>query len=231
MAVEEFNLVLFSGLAADSNVFEAQRTYFELHGHQVHIVPWLEPLPREGLDEYAGRLISDYSQLPNLVLGGASFGGVVAQHAASHAPARGLILIGSVRQPQDLPLFAKLARPVRWLVRLIPVGMLKLLARTALRFKTWPKSWKHLRPIVDQFSDCNSKVFRWSLLQLLTWTEPVKLTIPVFEIHGSRDRALPLRKTFTGTVIPDAGHVLSLSHPAEVNQFIEQCLTQLNTRA
>lgn len=222
--VEEFNLVLFSGLAADSNVFIPQRNYF---GQMVHVVPWLEPLPGEGLSEYSKRLVQDYGQLPNLVLAGASFGGLVAQYAALHVKARGLILIGSMRDPQDLPRLAKLVRHVHWLVDWLPVWLLKVLASTALSIKIWPKAWNHLRAIVEQFADCNANVFKWSLRQLLSWSAPVSLSLPIFQIHGGRDIVLPLPKSFGGAVVQEAGHVLSLSHPREVNRFIEECLLQI----
>lgn len=225
MACKTLNLILFSGLAADSNVFEAQRAHF---GELLHVVPWLEPIANESLSDYARRMVGPYKNLPNLVLGGASFGGIVALHAAEHLPVRGVILIGSARDPSRLPWIARWTRPFAWLAQWIPVGALKLLAKLILLVKPWPKSLRHVRSVVGQFSIASSNVFRWSLHQLLCWSSPVQLEVPIFEIHGDHDRIIPLPKDFYGSVIPGAGHVISLSHPGEVNQFIEQTLLILD---
>jgi pimeloyl-ACP methyl ester carboxylesterase len=43
---------------------------------------------------------------------------------------------------------------------------------------------------------------------------------PVFQIHGRNDPVLSPRSTKADEIIPDAGHLISLTHPQQVNAFI-----------
>lgn len=219
-----YNLIFFSGLAADQSVFAAQRSAFPT----LQVVRWIEPRSDEDLQSYACRAIRPYANLPNLVLGGASFGGIVAQFAAEQVPARCVILIGSAREPDSLPWFAKLFRPLKMCVPLLPVRLMQLLAKAAIRLLVGLHSMSHYRAVLAQFADCNIRVFTWSLKQLLSWKVKAQLSVPVLEIHGARDRILPLASRFDGQVIQQGGHVISLSHPDQVNQFIEDALRKLS---
>jgi pimeloyl-ACP methyl ester carboxylesterase len=42
----------------------------------------------------------------------------------------------------------------------------------------------------------------------------------VHHLHGAADRTFPVRYTHPDVILPHAGHVLPLTHPAEVNAFI-----------
>ena len=66
-------LFLFSGLGADKRVYE----YLDLSAYKVNHVDWIDPLPNESIEEYAGRLSGKIGK-NNPILAGVSFGGMVA---------------------------------------------------------------------------------------------------------------------------------------------------------
>ena len=46
------------------------------------------------------------------------------------------------------------------------------------------------------------------------------LGIPVVHLHGDRDRVLPASLTRPDVLVPGGGHVLPLTHPETVNEFL-----------
>lgn len=215
-------ILLFSGLAANADVFAGQR--FALP--QLQVVGWKRPLDRESLQAYAHRLAEDLPSHQPMILGGASFGGIVALHVAEVIQPTLVVLIGSVRSPDELPRYFKLLRPLSILVTLIPVRILQALTNCVLKLGLIPKRWANLAGIAKQFVESDSIVFKWSLRQLLEWRTTPKGTCPIHQIHGGRDRTLPLRHTDPVTIIPKGGHVISLSHPDEVTEFLRKIYEQ-----
>src|SRR5262245_46960726 len=94
-------------MAADERLFEAQAAVFP----NLRVQPWLPPLPRESLREYAARLAPLVNPGRPCLIGGSSFGGIVALELVPHLPALGCILIGSIRSPTGLPWRWRALRP------------------------------------------------------------------------------------------------------------------------
>ena len=80
--------------------------------------------------------------------------------------------------------------------------------------------------LARQFGEADRAVLRWSMRQMLTWSEPPVVTCPVFRIHGDGDRVLPLRGQ-PDVIVHGGGHVISLTHPEQVNGFINQSLRRV----
>ena len=218
-------LVLLSGLAADSRIFVSQKLAFP----QLRVPVWRRPSRDETLDAYAQRLAVDIGTAP-CVIGGASFGGIVALHIAKYINPTAVILIGSIKSPSELPLYARFARPLRFLVPLVPIRVGQLLA--------WPltlRCFDRLAPftygLACQLRDSDPCVFRWSLSRILDWSAAPVLHCPIFHIHGDRDWTLPIRYTEPDTVVAGGGHVLTVTHGSEVNAFIRGILAQTEDNA
>lgn len=214
-------LVLISGLAADARVFAPQRLFFP----NLVVPPWPVPLAGESLDAYCERFAADLAHYEQPIIGGASFGGIVALHLARYMKPQAVILIGSIKAPSEIPPWFRATRFLRHLIRFVPVRWLQCLAfPLTSRFPS--RFAPHLGGIVSQFCHADPAVFRWSLQALLEWSEPPILDCPVHHIHGARDLVLPARYTKPNALIARGGHVISLSHSREVNEFIRATTSQ-----
>lgn len=214
------DLILLSGLGADSAMFGPQLAMFP----GLKVLRWLEPLTGETLDQYAMRMLGELGEIESDTwIGGASFGGIVALHMAEHVRVRGVILLGSVRSPQQLPLYVRAARVTRWATPLIPVRFLQL---TLLPMLMWiaDKRWPRLYGLAWQLRRASPRVIRWSIKNLLAWHRVPVVTCPIHHIHGERDMVLPARLTTPDCIVPGGGHIVSLTHPNEVNAYLARVM-------
>ncbi|ADB15319.1 hypothetical protein Psta_0633 [Pirellula staleyi DSM 6068] len=214
-------LVLFSGLAADASLFAPQRLAFP----QLIVPPWPVPIAGDTLESYCDRLADDLQSHRDPILGGASFGGIIALHVAKRLQPRAVVLIGSVRAPDELPRIARAGRPLKPLVPLIPVSLLQLVT-APLTTRIARRIAPHFAGLARQFYDCDRRVFKWSLARILDWSVAPQLDCPVLQIHGDCDRVMPIRYTHPDTIVAGGGHVLSLTHPAEVNNFLRAAIAK-----
>jgi len=221
-ALESTPLILFSGLAADANVFVPQKIAFP----QLVVPKWPTPRLDDTLDSYCDRLADDLRPHRNAIIGGASFGGIVALHVAQRLNPLAVLLIGSIRSPTELSRVACLARPLKPLTRLIPVRFLQLCC-VPVASKFARRTVPHLCGLARQFRGSDPTVFKWSLARILDWSSVPTVECPIFHIHGDQDFVLPVRYTEPTAVVPGGGHVISLTHPTDVNDFIRSAMTQI----
>jgi len=82
------------------------------------------------------------------------------------------------------------------------------------------------RTYLRQVGESDDSFLSWAAWAVLTWEEnPQPLRIRVWQIHGERDRLLPARCTRPDIVVSGAGHVLSMTHPEEMNRFLKERMT------
>jgi pimeloyl-ACP methyl ester carboxylesterase len=209
--------MLFSGLAADESIFWPQKRAFP-----GLVVPrWIAPLPRETLANYCERWAASLAPIAPRLIGGASFGGIIALEMAKHLQPAAVILIGSLRRREDLPWYIRAIAPARTLVPWVPWRALQSLAAGVNR--PWlAKRFPHSSGVMRQFSNADCGVLSWSLQQLLAWQGTAPPNCPIYQIHGSHDRILPLRKG--AERIANGGHIISLTHAKEVNAFLHEIM-------
>ena len=97
-------LVLLPGLGTTGELFRPQRRAFP----DLEVPPWLDPHRGESLPGYGRRMAAALAPGPSdLVLGGVSFGGMVALEMARHLPTRAVGLIASCVSSQVLTSVAR----------------------------------------------------------------------------------------------------------------------------
>lgn len=211
-------LYLLSGLGADERVFKNlcfnNTEVFHLH--------WIEPLPNETLRNYALRL-SGQIKHENCILGGLSFGGILALEIAGFFPVEKIILFSSVKSPRELPWYFRWAGKLA-LNKLLP----SLVLQKANRISYWffgantPESKQLLSSFMR---DSSLHYLRWSIGQILTW-KGIEVKVPILHIHGRKDRVLPARFIKTATFLP-GGHFMVFENADEVNAILESKLAIL----
>ena len=233
----KYPLVLVSGLAADETIFQRQTSAFR----DVIAVPWVEPNPRDTLEDYADKLaasVADRVGNRPCYVAGLSLGGMLAPMIAVHFQTKACVLIASIRKPSEFPgRFRAFYFFCRNMPRLITAVyfFIKSVARCLM-----PLARRFCSPerviILRQHCDSKSRIFAQQLRMLFTWTFDRKswrhdftldpserYLFPLYQIHGRRDRVLMCDRTKPDTII-DGGHVLPLFKADEVNRFIESVM-------
>jgi len=210
-------LILLPGMGADRRLFGDQIAALD----KVVVPDWIAPEPRDTLVSYAARMARGVDPGVPCCVGGASFGGMVALEMAPYLQAKACFLIGSVRSPDELPWRARMLTPAAWLV---PAWSLRVAGRAAPTIIAL--AGRLMRPATQstlrQFADADARFVRWASLAILRWKRPAQTaSVPVFQIHGDRDPVLPHRLTRPDVLVRGGGHLLSMTFPDAVNEFLE----------
>jgi pimeloyl-ACP methyl ester carboxylesterase len=212
-----FQLILLPGLGADHRLLEPQRAAFP----QLVVPPWIPPRKNESLPEYAARMAETVvsSRDEPLILGGVSFGGMLAYEMARRLKPNAVVLIASCRTRQSLH-----PSIVSWrgLLPMFPActwSFAKLFAGPAMRI-TSRMSPSQQELLVTMFKEMDSRFMRWVVQAIMRWDPTPLEGVPVFQIHGGRDRIIPARRVAADVLIPDGSHMINVTHADEVNRFL-----------
>lgn len=211
-------LVLFTGLAADERLLDPQR---ELPC-TVITHPWLEPEENETLPHYARRVAESREWPAGCVLGGVSFGGMLAAEMSLLLRPRGVVLIASCLSSKAVP---ALYRFVNTLCRVVPDPALRMgtiVSRPVVNF---------FRSIGEKDSDVMMDMMKTTPVprlrrttdMVLGWEGLAELPCPRVWIHGENDLVIPLKKLSPHkpeVVVPGAGHLVNWTHRKETNEAI-----------
>ncbi|HUR80449.1 MAG TPA: alpha/beta fold hydrolase [Thermoanaerobaculia bacterium] len=200
-------LYVLSGLGADERLFAPQRAARDVRGIEL-----VSPAPREPLAGYAARLAGTLDLPREFDLAGASFGGMIALELARHVSPRRVYLLGSCRSPASIsPMLRALHRfafrPPRFTHALIA----RYFGAT---------SSDHVELFSGMLAATPPAFFDWAVRAIFTWRGVAHLPMPVVHVHGDRDRLIPLARVWPDHVIAGAGHLLTLTHAAEVNALL-----------
>lgn len=212
---ESVRVVLLPGLGTDGRMFDPQRAVFP----RLQTPTWIVHCEAESLADYARRMASAVKAHGHFYLGGASFGGMVALEMARHLRPEAVFLIGSCRSGQQVPWYLRCWEPAG---RLIPDAAVHLVRRMPVRIwamllQADPRRADLVREIM---SNASIPFFRWAQRAMARWKGAPRLASPVHQIHGRLERILPVQRVRPDFVVAGAGHLLSMSHPGEVNAFI-----------
>lgn len=221
MRVTSKTIILLSGMGADASIFKTQKIAFP----NLVVPEWLEPQGHEDLASYARRLAKKIDPGVPCVIGGASFGGLVAMEMMQHLDVRACFLIGSVRGCHQLPKRIRMMRHFFPCINFAPIAMFQKSASVATPAMMSTGN-KHLAGITQQFSRANPAIIRWSAKQLLNWN--ARFDSPnIFHIHGSCDRVFPIRHVTPDEIVPGGGHVISMTHGKQVNEFLRKHISRV----
>lgn len=185
------------------------------------IVPWIEPRARESLGKYAARLAATISAVEPVVVCGVSFGGIVARELALQLNAKACVLVSSVRSPAQFPPLFRVCRPLARLNVDATLNSLGTLAAAVPRRLRTPATAR-LAKLAGEAGAWR----RWATTAVLRWQAAPELdTIPVVQIHGDLDATFPIRYIISDVVIPGGGHLLALTHAAEIVKVLAELAT------
>jgi thioesterase domain-containing protein len=205
-------LILLPGMGADARLFASQIARFPT----LRVPEWLTPNPNESLRHYAARFAPTVNPGVPCVVGGASFGGIVALEMAPHLRATACVLIGSIRSPAEL---SRTWRRLRPLAALGPDRLGTLVGAVSQVPGLGIATRRRLRRIARP----EAAFVRWATCAVLRWQpSPATRKVRVFQIHGECDRTLPVNRSLADEIVPGGQHALSLFNPSAVNDYLER---------
>jgi pimeloyl-ACP methyl ester carboxylesterase len=214
-------LILFPGMGGDRRLCQ----HLHIGGVMLLTPNHRSPLPGASLTEFATALAEEHKIGPDDVVGGVSFGGMLAAEIARLRAVRGLVLLGSCLDPRR-----KLPKSYQWLEKAGP-----LLPDAALGLRTWgpilrsrfapltPEAEDMLRAMaavypVSQIRDFGRMLFSW---------DGARPACPTLSIHGDKDRIIPLAAAEPGVVLEKAGHAFTLTHAEQTSMHVTAFLAGL----
>jgi pimeloyl-ACP methyl ester carboxylesterase len=218
-------LYMIPGTGTDHRMYLPQLERFP----DMVIPEWLPPLKRkEPITSYAKRLSAQIDTSQPFLLGGTSLGGMIAQEMAKSINPLGLILISTCNSYKALPLVWRISGKI---TRLSPDILVKLW----LKFLSFIVSFadKNKFPYKNDYTNMIAEIspslIRWQSGAATEWSLKGSLTVPIFHIHGGKDKVVPLKNVikFGKTperIIENGGHLINVTHAAAVNDFIASCI-------
>ena len=182
----------------------------------------VEPARGEDLPRYASRVADLNSIGASDVVGGASFGGMIAAEIARQRTVAGLILLGSCVRPERLPWSYK------WIERLgkfVPDSILGFRSwRPLVRWRFAPVTAEAERCLIAMAATCPTSQIRGFGRMAINWSGVERFSCPVLSVHGDRDRIIPVGCAEPGLVLQNAGHAFTLTHAEHTIAAIREFL-------
>lgn len=174
-----------SGLGADERLFKNQLEA----GLPIIPIPWKVPLKNESIESYAQRMAIEIPQGEKVILGGVSFGGIMAIEMSKYVQIEKLILISSIKSYKELPWTIKMWKyfPIYKLTTSWIIQKLGLMARFI--FGNMNKQEKKL--FSDMFMHTSPEFIKWSIPQIINWKNEYKEK-KIIHIHGTSDLIFPI---------------------------------------
>ena len=214
-------LVLFSGLGGDHRLTRP----VAVPGVEVLTPDHAEPHPGEDLPAYARRVADAHGIGAQDVVGGASFGGMLATEIARRRKVSGLVLLGSCARPRRLPASYRLLERVGPLLPDVFLGLRSWAQLVRRRFA--PMTPEGVAVLQAMAADCPPARIRAFGRMLMAWDGVESFDCPLLSIHGDRDTIIPPSCAEPGLMLKDAGHSFTLTHAPQTADAIAAFLAKL----
>jgi pimeloyl-ACP methyl ester carboxylesterase len=181
-----------------------------------------EPAQGEALTQYASRIADLLNIQAADVVGGVSFGGMLAGEIARQRPVAGLILLGSCLRPARLPWSY---RWVEMLGRFIPDFVLGFRSwRPLVRWRFAPLSRDAETCLIEMAASYPTAQIRAFARMVISWAGIDNVACPVLSVHGDYDRIIPVKCAEPDLILKDAGHAFTLTHADDTISAIREFL-------
>lgn len=216
---DELPLIMLPGLGADARMFSSMRAGLP----QMITPPWIEPIRGESIADYARRFAPIINPGRPCFIGGASFGGVLAQEVAALLPdVRACFVIGSARTPSARPKRIRVLQPITPFIGILP--MVSPLLVTLLGGWLRPPT----RGVLTQLAEADRRFLRWAAGAILRWQpSPGVANVRIFQIHGDSDRIFPIGRASPDCVVPGAGHLIAITHAKQVMEYLTMKMAEI----
>lgn len=200
------------GLGTDERIFSRLQLPYHLH-----FLQWLEPQARESLQAYAQRMAAQIPAGEPVILLGVSFGGIIAQEIAAIRPVEKILLVSSIRFPEELPFHFSIMRK-------IPLYRLSKGKWRIYTLKYWSRIFGIHHPeeqqlLMEIFSSFSHNYRMWAIQQLIHW-QGISINTPVFRLNGGRDKVFPVYKIQNLDISESGNHFMIYQQAGLISEWI-----------
>jgi pimeloyl-ACP methyl ester carboxylesterase len=196
-------------------------------------LPLLTPrhlIPKRGEDlpAFARRTAETLNVGSDDVVGGSSFGSVVAAAISRRQPVSALVLLGGALDAAGL-------RPIpgqKWVEKLPPFLLLPFLqSERAMQYIFAPEGPEVCRLAHEMLIEIPKDQILRGGRMLLSYRCGDPVRSPVFALHGALDPIMLPPPVANCQVLPEAGHALAWTHGAEVTALLRRVWAQVAAQA
>ena len=210
-----------SGQAADEKLFENLRLPPHINIGHVH---WIEPLKHETLIDYCNRLSQQIDTSDDFVLIGVSLGGIVAVELNKILHPKQTIIISSIATMHELGPVLKFIRFFR-IHKIVPAGLYKW--HTPILNWYFGAKNKREKELLRFYSRSTTKNYmNWAVNEILNWKNEQRPP-NLFQIHGTKDRIFPYKRTHADVLIKDGTHLIVHNHADEISKILIERLNSI----
>jgi len=216
MPIAQKTIYLISGLGADERAFAK----LDFKNHNVIFIPWISPIKNEAIEDYARRMAEKIS-IPNPIIIGLSFGGMIAVEIAKQIKTSKVLLISSCKTRSELPFYFK-AFGRSGLLKLLPSENIPK-PKGLDSFIMGAENSATKEMVKDFLLKTDSSYLYWAMNTICNWQNTI---VPpnTYHIHGSADLTLPFRFVKNAIEIKGGKHLMIINRSEEVNLWISNIL-------
>lgn len=202
--------LILPGLGGDAAMYAAAE-YRALTG--VAFIDWPAYRNEITLSAVARRIIDEHAPGPDSIVGGSSLGGMVAAEIAKQVRIGKVLLIGSALHPSAVH---PALRALGGTADFIPVPLLQAVSGILTAGQQ--------DSLLAMFRRADPAFVRAMARAVFEWEGLKAPPCPVAWIHGALDGVI-LPPKERAEIIPDGGHLIAMTHPAKVAEFIRREMT------
>ncbi len=206
-----------SGLGATAKAF----SNLQIEGCKLHVIEWLQPLPKETIEAYAARMAAEIKE-ENPILMGLSFGGMMSIEIAKHIPVQKVILVSSIKTKSELPFWMKAVAKTQ-LHKIAPIKTDTRLLRPIQNFFLGAHTPEDKEVAIAFRRNADIVYVRWAIDKVLNWQNTWQPS-NIIHIHGSTDKMFSIKKIQPTHVIKNGGHFMIMNKASEVSAAIKSYL-------
>lgn len=209
---------VISGLGADFKVLESLKFNDNI---EVIFLDWLIPNRGETFQNYISRMMQNIDTSEEFYLLGYSFGGIIVQEIHKIAPAKKVVILGSIRSDKEKSTLIK-AGKITKLPKFLPEQFFS--DKSAIVYAFIRKIFDPKNPkILEYFRVRNPYYLKWSMEKISEWKFN---EIPqVIQILGDKDIVFPIRNCHPDYIIKGGTHLFPVTKHKEVSEILKNILT------
>ena len=213
------DIYLIPGLGADKRMY----------AHQLKVLPeakvleHLAPVKGQSLTEYARRVATHIDTTHPFALVGTSLGGIVSMELSRIIKPEKIVLIASVKNRLELPLFIRSMRVFN-LHKLISGNRFKSFNSLMVKRLDSRGDSPVAKVIMQMTEDCSAEFIEWAVNAIVNWHPPTDYRSDIIHIHGTNDQLFPIQKIRNVIPIKNGSHVMNMTMSQQVNKALLQAL-------